>query len=153
MGSARRATIVDLTPERAYELWTDTSRWPTFVDGFGHVDRKDETWPQPGAKLVWQSVPNGRGQVTERVTHAEPGSRFVTIVFEERLAGTQTVEFTPDPEDPEAAAVVLQLDYEMQRKGPIARLTDAIFIGRAQADALARTLRRFAIEAAEEAAL
>jgi hypothetical protein len=42
---------VDLPPGRAFELWTDLSRWPTFIDGFGHVERVDEDWPAAGAKL------------------------------------------------------------------------------------------------------
>ena len=64
MGVAREATTVPLARERAFALWTDLTRWPTFVDGFGHVDRVDEGWPGEGAKLVWRSGPAGRGVVT-----------------------------------------------------------------------------------------
>src|SRR3954464_10664675 len=150
MGNVRRAAVVDLTPEQAFELWTDVSRWPTFVDGFSRVDRIDAEWPQEGAKLVWQSVPTGRGTVTERVTSNQAPVRLATQVFEERAAGTQTVEFTPTEDG--ATEVALQLDYKLQKGGPLAGITDLLFIRRAQGDALARTLRRFAIEAAEEAA-
>ena len=153
MASVRRATVVDLSPQQAYELWTDVRRWPTFVDGFGHVERLDESWPEPPAKLIWRSPPAGRGTVTEKVLANEPGTRFATRVIEERLLGTQTIEFAPAPDDPRATAVALTLDYELLKGGPLKVVTDAIFIRRAQGDALQRTLRRFATEAAEQAAL
>ena len=136
----------ELPPEEAYALWTDLSRWPTFIDGFGHVDRVDESWPQEGSKLVWNSVPTGRGTVTERVTASEPGRRFATRVLDERTVGIQTVVFTEE-------TVAIELDYSLQDPGPLGKLVDVLFIRRAQRDALTRTLRRFAIEAAEQAAL
>ena len=152
MAKAQRARVVDLTPVQAFELWTDVSRWPTFVDGFGHVERIGDDWPQAGAKIVWRSVPTGRGMVTEKVRESIPGVRFQTDVLEERLIGTQTVEFAI-PEEEGGTAVVMSLDYTLLKKGPFAWLTDVVFIRRAQNDALARTLRRFATEAAEQAAL
>jgi len=152
MASVRRATIVALPPHDAYELWTDVRRWPTFVDGFGHVERLDDAWPEPPAKLIWRSPPAGRGTVTEKVLANDPGARFSTRVIEERLLGTQTIEFAPG-EEPDTAAVALTLEYELLKGGPLKAITDAIFIRRAQADALQRTLRRFATEAAEQAAL
>jgi uncharacterized membrane protein len=152
MARAQRARVVDLTPSRAYELWTDVSRWPTFVDGFAHVDRIDDDWPEAGSRVVWESVPTGRGTVTETVRHSLPAERIQTEVLEERLMGTQTVEFAP-AEDGVGCAVILTLDYTLAKRGPFAWLTDVLFIRRAQHDALARTLRRFASEAAEEAAL
>jgi hypothetical protein len=151
MARAQRARVVDLTPAQAFELWTDLSRWATFVDGFAHVERVSDDWPQAGAKLVWKSVPTGRGIVTEKVRESFPGVRFQTDVLEERLIGTQTVELEAAEEG--GTTVVLSLDYTLVRKGPLGWLTDVLFIRRAQNDALARTLRRFAIEAADEAAL
>ncbi len=151
MSSVRRAVVVELTPQEAYELWTDVDRWATFVDGFGHAQRIDPSWPAEGAKLVWQSPPAGRGTVTERVLTAEPGKRFSTRVFEERLTGVQTVEFAPAEEG--GAQVALQLEYQLQTGGPLKGVMDALFIRRAQDDAVRRTLKRFATEAAEQAAL
>jgi hypothetical protein len=125
-------------------------RWPTFVDGFGSPERLDDTWPEPGAKIVWKSVPGGRGAVTEKVTKALPGALHEVAVFEEKLDGTQTVTFAPVDE---ATWVELELDYTVSVGGPLRPLVDALFIRRAQNDALARTLRRFATEAAEQASL
>ena len=151
MGIVREAVAVALDPERAYVLWTDLRRWPTFIDGFARVERADDGWPAEGAKVTWQSTPDGRGRVTEKVTASQPGVVLVTELFEERLVGTQTVTFEED--EHEGALVELELDYELTSGAPLSGLTDVLFIRRAQRDALVRTLRRFATEAAEEAAL
>jgi uncharacterized membrane protein len=151
MTIARAATLVPLSPEEAYELWIDVRRWPTFVDGFAREERVDQAWPEKGAKLVWKSVPGGRGTVTERVTKAEPGRMHEVNVFEEKLDGTQRATFTPAEED--TTRVDLTLDYKVSVGGPLKPIVDVLFIRRAQNDALARTLRRFATEAHEQAAL
>ena len=150
MGTVREATGVALSPERAFALWADVRRWPTFVDGFARPKRLDHEWPGEGAKLVWESTPEGRGIVTERVVEAEPGRLLVTDVYEERCAGRQAVSFEPDGD---GALVQIEYEYELARGGPLRGITDVLFIRRAQSDALVRTLRRFATEAAEEAAL
>ena len=126
------------------------SRWPTFVDGFGHVDRVDASWPEQGAKVVWNSVPGGRGSVTEKVTRTLPGAIHEVTVFEEKLDGTQTITFAPVDE---ATWVELELDYAVSVGGPLKPLVDALFIRRAQNDALTRTLRRFRTEATEQTSL
>ena len=148
MAVVREAIATKLDPERAFALWTDVGRWPTFVDGFARPERLDREWPGPGAKLVWQSTPDGRGTVTERVTESEPGRRLVTDVFEERCSGVQAVAFEPDED---GSLVEIEYDYELSKGGPLRAVTDVLFIRRAQSDALRRTLRRFATEAAEEA--
>lgn len=150
MGVARESIVVELEAPDAFRLWTDLTRWPTFMDGFGHVDR-DSGWPDAGAKLVWRSRPGGRGVVTERVLELEPPGRLVTQVFEERLSGRQSVEFAP--QEGGGTLVAMELDYELTSGGPLRGITDAVFIRRAQSDSLRRTLRRFATEAAEEASL
>ena len=129
----------------ASRLWTDTDRWSTFVDGFGHVVEIDEAWPEPGSKVVWQSGPAGRGRVTERVVERDD-EHVVTEVFEDQLHGRQSVFFEP-------GAVTLRLDYELTTGGPLRGLTDFLFIRRALGMALERTLRRFSTEAEDEAAL
>ena len=78
-------------------------------------------------------------------------ARLATRVHEERMIGTQTVSFhqLADGE----TGVELVLEYALARSGPLQLLSDVLFIRRAQGDALVRTLRRFAVEAAEQAAL
>jgi hypothetical protein len=147
--SAKAQAGVVLAPAEAMELWTDVRRWPAFVEGFGHIESVEREWPQPGSKVVWHSGPAGRGRVTERVVESKPG-RFTTQVFEEALTGTQTLSVESVEQGTRAE---LTLEYELARGGPARWLADVIFIRRALRDALRRTLRRFAVEAEEDAGL
>ena len=142
--------MVSLEPTRALTLWSDVRRWPSFVDGLARVGTLSTGWPQPRSKVVWESGPGGRGRVTERVVELRR-ERFATEVFEQRLIGRQTAVFGSAGDG--RTRVALELDYELARGGPLGGLTDALFIRRALRDALARTLRRFAVEAEEEAGL
>jgi uncharacterized membrane protein len=148
---ARAQATVALEPAEAMALWTNLERWPTFVEGFGRALEVSADWPAKGASLVWESIPGGRGRVTERVVEAAAG-RFSTRVFEERLYGVQTATFVRSPERP-GSSVELRLDYELARYGPLRALADLLFIRRALREALRRTLRRFAVEVEEEASL
>src|SRR5919199_737052 len=144
---ARSETRVASGPGGAGGGWPDVRRWPTFVEGFARVAEQRGEWPSTGSTLVWESIPSGRGRVTERVVDSAP-DRLVTRVFEKRLSGTQVAAFA---EDAEGARVSLELEYELSSGGPLRALADALFIRRAVRDMLVRTLRRFAIEADEEA--
>jgi hypothetical protein len=145
--SVEAAALVALSPERAQGLWTDSGRWASFVEGFGHVLEARGSWPEPGASLVWQSTPGGRGRVTEKVVRAEPG-HFATRVSEEALQGIQSARFSATEE---GTRVDLRLEYELSRAGPLSGAADVLFIRRALRDALRRTLRRYVVEAQEEA--
>jgi hypothetical protein len=147
--TAQAQGVVALAPEAALELWADVRRWPTFVEGYARLLEVDGDWPAEGAKVVWESIPGGRGRVTEKVVGKGP-ARFATQVFEEALQGEQTLRVA---EDAEGTRVQLKLEYELSKYGPLQALADMIFIRRALRDALRRTLRRFAVEAEEEAAL
>jgi hypothetical protein len=129
----------------AARLWTDVTRWPTFVDGFSHVVEIDDTWPEPGSKLVWQSGPAGRGRVTERMLEHDE-QHVVTEVFDEQMHARQAVLFEP-------GRVMMELDYELANPGPFSKITDVLFIRRSLSMALERTIRRFSTEAADEATL
>jgi len=144
---ARAAATVALAPEAAQALWTSVRRWPTFVEGFARPLEERGGWPEPGSTLVWESIPGGRGRVTEKIRENEP-ARLVTEVFEERMSATQTVTFA---EDAEGARVEVLLEYELTERGPIAWLAGLFFVRRALRDSTVRSLRRFAVEAAEEA--
>jgi hypothetical protein len=148
--TARAQTDLVLTPEAALRLWSDPDRWPTFVEGFARVLERDPGWPGGGAKLVWESTPAGRGRVTEKVVEGEGPDRLVTHVFEDRLHGTQTFRVV---ESEGGSRAELALEYELTKYGPLGAVADAIFIRRAIRDSLRRTLRRFSVEAEEEAGL
>jgi hypothetical protein len=144
MGTVSAEAEIDLTPEQALGLWADTRRWATFVEGFARVVERDDAWPAEGAKVVWESSPQGRGRVTEKIVE-RTSDAIKAHVFEERLHGTQTARAAN-------GRFQLTLDYELESGGPLRGLTDTLFIRRALRDMLRRTVRRFAVEADEEAA-
>jgi len=150
MGVARERAVTALPARRAIDLWLDTARWPTFVDGFGAIERLHDRWPEPGATAVWRSKPGGRGTVTEKVAELEPPRRVVVDVLDDKLSGRQAVTFEPDPH---GCRVLVELDYELNEGGPLRKVADFVFIRRALRDSIRRTLARFAVAAAEEAAL
>ncbi len=149
MRTARAETTVALAAHDAVELWRDPRRWGTFVEGFARVVEVSPEWPAEGARVVWESGPSGRGRVTEKVVESG-GRRFATRVFEEALTGTQRAAFVPADG---GTRVELRLEYELSRYGALSAVADVLFIRRALRDALRRTLRRFAVEAEEEAGL
>jgi len=149
MKTARASAGVRLTPEDALALWCDTGRWPSFVEGFGHLLERSPGWPAVEERVVWESTPGGRGRVTEKVVERKP-DRFATMVFEEALAGRQTLRAVRAPE---GALVELSLEYTLTKYGPFSFVADALFIRRALGDSLRRTLFRFVVEAEEEAGL
>ena len=149
MREAHAGATVALPPEQAAELWRDVRRWASFVEGFARLREVSPEWPAEGARVVWESGPSGRGRVTERVV--ESGERrFATRVFEDALSGLQRAAFEPVDE---GTRVELRLEYELSRYGPLRAVADVLFIRRALRDALRRTLRRFSVEAEEEAGL
>jgi uncharacterized membrane protein len=143
------AVGVPLEPEAAADLWRDVRRWTSFVEGFARIEEVTPDWPEEGARVVWHSVPNRRGRVTERVVDAQ-GRRFATRLFERSLHGTQLTVFDPGPG---GTRVTVVLEYELTKYGPLGAVADVLFVRRALRDALRRTLRRFAVEAEEEAGL
>jgi len=154
MRTARATGPLPLDPPSAIDLWTKVPRWPTFVEGFAHALEQSPEWPAVGARVVWESIPGGRGRVTEKVVEkgvVDAGGRaFATQVFEEALVGTQRLQAAPAQWGTEAE---LTLEYELNKYGPLRAVADVLFIRRALRDALGRTLGRFRVEAEEEAGL
>ena len=149
MRTATAEAEVRLAPEAALRLWTDLSRWPTFVEGFARVVEVDPGWPGEGSRVIWESIPSGRGRVTEKVIENAPGE-FATMVFEDRLSGRQALRAI---ESEGGARLELTLEYTLTSYGALGPLADAIFIRRALRDSLRRTIQRFEVETDEEAGL
>jgi hypothetical protein len=160
--TVRAAGRVGLPPDRALGLWSDPDRWHAWVEGFARVVERDPGWPALGAAVVWESGPEGRGRVVERVVEHLLERRFATEVTERslgggepRLHGRQTLELAEQTGEGSqgSSSAELRLDYELTRgRGSPGAITDLLFVRRALRDALARTLERFAAEAAREAA-
>jgi len=139
----RATTIVPGRAAEAEELWYDPHRWAAWVDGFGHVSKLEGDWPEPGARLVWDSLPKGRGRVQEIVVAYEARSGQTLEVEDDRLTATQTVAFEPVGDE---VRITLTLDYELKEKNLFTAISNALFIRRELGDSLARTLRRFGHE-------
>ena len=147
---ARAQIVVPGRISDAEALWYDTRRWPTFIDGFHHVAKGlEEGWPERGT-LQWDSVPNGRGRVVERVTRFEPRVGQWAQIEDAQIQGNQTITFTALEGD--RVRVVLELAYEVKerRGGPLFAVVDAVFIRPRQREALQRSLNRFARELASD---
>jgi uncharacterized membrane protein len=145
-----RQLLPDASIDEVQALWLDLDRWPSFVDGFGTLARREGEWPQPGARIVWDSLRNGRGRVVEVVVEREPGAGQLVRVEDPQLHGTQRVRFSAYDGGCE---ISLQLDYALKQPGLGGRLTDLLFVRRSVGDALRRTLRRFAVELEAERAI
>jgi hypothetical protein len=147
---ARASVEVPGPVSEAEALWYDLGRWPAWIDGFGTVVRRENGWPEGGGLLVWQSKPEGRGRVLERVLGYEPRTGQEAEVEDEQLTGRQRISFRPEGDK---VVVALELEYELKREGPLLFVTDLLFIRRALRDSLRRTLQRYARERAGDAEL
>ena len=149
-----RVKVTAEVPGRISEaeaLWYDLSRWPAFVDGFGHVKSVDESWPASGT-LKWDSTPHGRGRVVERVTRFEQRVGQTVQIEDETLRGEQTLAFTGGPGG-ETTRITITFEYSLKDQRPLSALTDLLFIRRAVREALQRTVDRFARERRGDAEL
>ena len=147
MGRVRASVAIAALASEAEALWYDTNRWPTFVDGLHHIARLEGDWPNPGARVLWDSNPGGRGRVQERVTAYAAREGQTVEVEDEKIRGTQQIAFTPTET---GVTITLELRYEIKDRKPGTALVDLLFIRRPQRDSLMRTLRRFRTEVTAE---
>jgi hypothetical protein len=141
---------VDAPLNAVEALWYDTSRWASFIDGFGNVVKLEGDWPLEGSRIVWNSTPRGRGRVVERVVGHTPGEGQTVAVEDPKLRGTQRIQFEALAD---GTAVALVLEYELKEATPLTPIVDVLFIRRAQRDALRRTLMRLGRELHADAEL
>jgi uncharacterized membrane protein len=145
---ARASTIVPGGPAEAEALWSEAARWPSWIDGFGHLASVQGTWPDPGAVLTWDSKPGGRGRVRERIVSRVPGAEQVAEVEDQRLEGTQTVHFEARGD---RTVIGVAIDYRLKERTFLTPAVDLLFIRRALAASLQRSLARFAVERTADA--
>jgi hypothetical protein len=135
-----------VAPAQVAALWWDTRRWPSFVDGFSHVHKREDGWPGPGGRLVWDARPaSERGRVIERVRDRDTDGGGETEVEDARLTGTQVVRFGAT-----GSGTLVTLELRYAPKAPVAPLADLVYVRRRLRKALARSLERFAREVAME---
>ena len=151
MGKARAQIDLGVQVSAAEALWYDTSRWPVFVDGLGHVSKVEGDWPREGARVTWESVPAGRGRVVEIVTSYEVRVGQTVQVEDAQITGTQVVTFAPLGDG--RSRMALELAWKHKFGTVMTPLVDLLFVRRAFADALRRTLSRFSREVRVESEL
>jgi hypothetical protein len=149
MGRVKAEVEVRALASAAEELWYDTSRWPTFVDGLAHVEKVEGDWPHARGRVLWDAKVDGRGRVDERVVRHEARVGQTVSVEDDKITGTQSIAFHPNGE---TCKVTLTLDYTLKMDPPQRQLID-FFARRPLRDSLKRTLTRFKheLEVAPEA--
>jgi uncharacterized protein YndB with AHSA1/START domain len=121
--------------------------WPGWVDGFARVVASDG-YPEAGGSLRWRSIPAGRGEVTEHVLEHEP-RRLHRVAFRDpATAGELRTTFSISGP---GTRVVQELDYRRTHRGPLAWLTDRLFIRSQVRGSLERSLARLRLEIEEVA--
>jgi len=148
MGKVSAKIEVPGLASEAEDLWYDTTRWPTFVDGLAHVAKVEGDWPRSGSRVVWDAQPGGRGRVDERVRAFEARRGQTVDLEDERIRGTQTVTFEPQAG---SVRVTLALEYVIKQERGVPFFVDHAFVRRPMRDSLARTLSRFARECRAQA--
>jgi hypothetical protein len=137
-----RASLAD-----AWDRYFDPRGWRAWVDGFDAVEATDG-YPHPGGTLVWRSGPAGRGRVTERVLDHEL-RRLHRIAFSDPESRGELL--TEMRIEGEGTRITLTLRYRLARRGPLAWLTDVLFVRSQVRRSLERSLLRFERELAERA--
>ncbi len=142
------SVVVDGPTVEVEQLWYDKARWASWIDGFGHLERLDDHWPQAGARRLWDSRGargwGSGGRVSETVTRWAAREGQTLVVEDARLSGVQRVIFTPGDA---VTQITVQLELEpKERLAPGRRW----WLRRQLGDSLRRTLTRFTYELAAE---
>ena len=139
------SVIVGVSLAEAWDCYFEPTGWPAWVDGFARVDEA-VGYPEGGGTLTWSSIPAGRGRVTERVLAHQPRTLHRIAFSDPESSGELTTRFEVAGE---ATRVTLELDYSLASSGPIAWVTDRLFVRGQMAGSLRRTLGRLRLEAEE----
>ena len=78
MGRTSASTIVPGRLAEVEDLWYDRHRWPSWVDGFGHVVKLEGDWPEA-------SVPHPDWMDERRAAEALRDSGKTRIFFRPRF--------------------------------------------------------------------
>jgi Polyketide cyclase / dehydrase and lipid transport len=132
----------------AETVWYDVTGWPAWIDGLDSVVAVQGAWPAVGASVTWQSVPAGRGRVTERVVGYERLVGQTLEVEDDSIRGRQSVTFTPLDDGVE---VELRLEYKLKKRSLLMPIVDVLFVRNAWRSSLRSTLTRFGVELAGRA--
>jgi uncharacterized protein YndB with AHSA1/START domain len=148
MSRVSTSMTVNASLAEVWDYYFDPEGWPAWVDGFGRVE-SSTGYPEAGGSLRWVSGRAGRGEVTERVLEHEP-RRVHRVAFQDpETEGELNVAFAIEGD---GTLVTQELDYRLRRGGPLAKLTDRLFIRSQMRGSLARSLGHLKLEVEEVAA-
>jgi uncharacterized membrane protein len=149
MPRVEESVLVGASLAEVWAYYFEPRGWPAWVDGFASVESA-EGYPEEGGTLVWRSNPAGRGTVRERVIEHQPRRRHKIEFSDPESSGELVTRFGVEGA---GTRVTLVLDYNLQRGGPFARLTERLFVRGQVRGSLQRSLLRFKHEAEEMATL
>ena len=142
MSTATAELLIAVPLPEAEAAWYETSRWAEWVDGLAEIESVSGDWPRSEACVIWRSGPAGRGRVREQVLRHELHGGQTVAVQDDTIRGEQAVAFVTEAR---GVVVTLALRYELVDRNPLAALVDLLFVRRAMAASLRRTLERFAL--------
>jgi uncharacterized protein YndB with AHSA1/START domain len=132
-----------------WDLYFDQERWASWVDGFAAVV-SESGYPEIGGELIWRSTEAGRGRVKEAVVAHDPRSLHRIKYEDPESAGQLETSFSMMPAtDERITKVVQRLTYGLRGGGPLAAVTDFLFIRLQMRRSLERSLNDLRIEAAD----
>jgi hypothetical protein len=145
MAKLSESVLIGVSLAEVWDYYFEPTGWPAWVDGFAAVESATR-YPERGGRLVWSSTPAGRGRVEERVLDHEPRKLHRIAFADPESAGELTTRFAVEGE---GTRVTQELDYSLGRGGPLARVTERLFIRGQMRGSLRRTLMRLRLEAEE----
>lgn len=148
MSAVAEEVLIRASLAETWDYYFDPAAWPAWVDGFGRVESVSG-YPDVGGSLRWRSRPAGRGEVTERVVEHEPRRVHAVSFQDPDSSGTLRTSFAIQGE---ATLVSQTLDYKLRQGGPLAKLTDRLFIRSQMRGSMGRSLARLKLELEEVAA-
>jgi len=146
VSAVSESVLVEASLAEAWDHYFNADGWAAWVDGFGRVEASSG-YPEAGGSLRWASIPAGRGEVTERVLEHLP-RRLQRVAFEDPTSsGELRVSFAIEGR---GTRITQALEYRLRRRGPLARLTDLLFVRSQVRGSMRRSLERFKVEVEEK---
>jgi hypothetical protein len=126
------------------QLWHDSTRWASWIDGFASLQKLEGAWPQAGSRRVWVTRVGGRGIVMERATAFTAGDGQTVVFEDEKVRGEQELLFETDGV---RTRITVSFGFEAKEKLAPARVW---WLRRQLRQAWERSLARFSYELAAE---
>lgn len=149
MATLTESVLIAAPLAPVWEHYFEPRGWPGWVDGFRAVE-SSSGYPERGGTLTWRSTPAGRGTVRERVIEHQPRRRHEIEFSDPESSGTLLTTLEVEGE---ATRVELELRYSLASRGPLAGLTERLFVRSQVRRSLQRSLLRLKHEVEEIAAL